>query len=156
MSALMSLSISDIENGVNAQHIANVFYYQNIATIKRITLVPYIKAIGRFDYKCYQKAYIDIYEWHDSEVAYNFIQRVKNPYKEARIIHNLIDEASWCVEENKLISWLNPENLRGSYTMEFKIVPDFIEQQDEEEWNELKDSIDRELDIDLELGIIVN
>jgi hypothetical protein len=94
MSPLMKLYITDIDYRITPQHIKNVFYNLNIATIKHVSLTPYYKQIYN-DYICYQSAYIVIDEWHDSEDAYNFIQQIKCPYQEARIIYDKIDEASW-------------------------------------------------------------
>jgi hypothetical protein len=124
MCALMSLYIPHIEYGIDAQFIANVFYYQNIATIKRITLVPYIKPIGKYDYMCFQRAYIDIHMWHDSEVAYNFIQRVKKPKVEARIIYDIIDEACWWIVEENYLPWITTSKKMKKKTTQFEIIND--------------------------------
>jgi hypothetical protein len=145
MGALMNLFVPNIEYGIDAHYIANVFYLQNIATIKSITLVPYINHIGNYDYMWYQKAHITIHEWHDSEVAYKFIQRVKNANVEAQIVYDLIDEASWwSVEEDNTIFWINPELLRGSNTAYFNLYKNYHDNEEEEEWNELSCLIDRE------------
>jgi hypothetical protein len=101
MSPLMRLYITDIDYRITPQNIKDVFCNLNIANIKHISLTPYYKQIFN-DYICYQTAYIVIDEWHDSEDAYDFIQQIKSPYKEARIIYDKIDEASWWkVEEWK-------------------------------------------------------
>jgi hypothetical protein len=45
---------------------------------------------------CYT-AYIEVAEWCDREVAYNLIQKIKDPRKEARIVYE--DDNWWAVEE---------------------------------------------------------
>jgi hypothetical protein len=120
----MSLYIPHVEYGIDAQYIANTFYYQNIATIKRITLIPYIKPVGKYDYICLQRAYIDIHMWHDSEAAYSFIQRVRSPSIEARIIYDIIDEAAWWVVEENFLPWITTSKKTRSKTIEFEIMED--------------------------------
>jgi hypothetical protein len=43
----------------------------------------------------YNRVYIDINHWLDTEAAYNFICRLKNPYDETRFIHNEAEKL-WC------------------------------------------------------------
>ena len=90
MSAVIkSLFISAIEVSYTADYIMDVFYCQNIATISRITLVPYESKTGLRN-----RAYIDIHEWHPTEAAYNFIKRLKENKSEARFVHS---DDNWCV-----------------------------------------------------------
>ena len=42
-------------------------------------------------------AYIEVAEWCDRETAYNLIQKIKDPRKEARIVYE--DDNWWAVEE---------------------------------------------------------
>lgn len=118
----MSLYIPHVEYGIDAQYIANVFYFQNLATVKRITLVPYMKPVGKFDMMCYQRAYVDIDMWHDSEAAYSFIQRVLSPEKEARLIYDIIDEACWWVVEKNMKPWITMWPTLAKNTTEFEIM----------------------------------
>lgn len=90
---IFSLMINYIESQYTAEYIANVFWYQNIAQVSSITLIPNLKNTEIFN-----TAYITIAYWCDSEVAYNFIQRLKDQEKEARIVHN--DDDWWPVEIN--------------------------------------------------------
>ena len=78
MSVIKSLYIEFIELYVDANYIMNLFYICDIATISRITMHQ--------DKSAYKRAYVEIYEWHDSEVAYNFIKRLK-----IRFENNYID-----------------------------------------------------------------
>jgi hypothetical protein len=118
----MSIYIPHVEYGIDAQYIANVFYCQNIATVKRITLVPYVKAISKYDYICLQRAYIDIHNWHDSEVAYSFIHRILDEQREARIIYDIIDEACWWVVEENKKPWITKCLQMRKKTTEFEII----------------------------------
>lgn len=93
MSTIMNLMIPCIEAEYTAEYIANVFWNQNIAQVSRITLIPYLE-----DTNIYQIAYIDIANWCDSEIAYNFLQRLINPTKEVRLVHKSDDW--WPVKMN--------------------------------------------------------
>ena len=86
---IKSLFISAIDVSYSADYIMDMFYCQNIATISRITLVPYESISG-----VRNRAYIDIHEWHPTEAAYNFIKRLKENKYEARIVHS---DDNWCV-----------------------------------------------------------
>ena len=90
MSVIKSLYVEFIELYVDANYIMNLFYISDIATISRITMHQ--------DESAYKRAYVEIYEWHDSEVAYNFIKRLKNPNVETKLIHS--DDDWWVVKIN--------------------------------------------------------
>ena len=86
--------ISNAEGVNNSEYIANAFWSQNIAQVSSIVLLPYLK-----NNKLCQMAYIEIASWCDSEVAYNFIRRLKVLEGEARLNHNL-NEDWWAVQIN--------------------------------------------------------
>jgi len=88
MTVIKSLIIPRIERQYTQKYIADVFWRQHIAKVSSITLIPYSKM--------YNTAYITIGEWSDTEIAYNFIQRVNNLYKEARIVHR--DDEWWPIQ----------------------------------------------------------
>jgi len=92
--SITSLMISNAEGVNNSEYIANAFWSQNIAQVSSIVLLPYLK-----NNKLYQMAYIEIAGWCDSEVAYNFIRRLKVIEGEARLNHNL-NEDWWAVQIN--------------------------------------------------------
>ena len=92
--SINSLMISNAEGVKNSEYIANAFWSQNIAQVSSIVLLPYLK-----NNKLCQMAYIEIASWCDSEVAYNFIRRLKVLEGEARINHNL-NEDWWAVQIN--------------------------------------------------------
>ncbi len=83
------LIINCVEKNVSCEDIANVFWSQQIAKIDNVTLTL---SKSKQDY-CV--AHIDIQEWCDTEVAYNFIKKMKDG-KEPRIVHN--DDDWWPVK----------------------------------------------------------
>ena len=91
---IKSLFIGAIDANFDAEYIVNAFYCLDIATISRVTLIPFYGKSEKF-----QRAYIDVLEWHPTESAYNFIARLKDTGREARIVHNQDDW--WVVEVNK-------------------------------------------------------
>ena len=90
--SVTTIMISDIESKFSSEFIANLFWRQHIAEVSSITIMPYLK-----DDKVYKIAYITIREWCDSEIAYNFMCRLKNN-GEAKIIYD--DEKAWSVKMN--------------------------------------------------------
>lgn len=101
--------INCVDSQYTQEYIANVFWRQHIAKVSSITLIPYLK-----NGDIYTIAYIAIDEWCDSEAAYNFIQRLKDPSKEARIVHH--DDDWWPVEIN---THNNGDIYVGAYTLAF-------------------------------------
>jgi hypothetical protein len=91
MSVIKSLFIPFVELYVDANFIMDLFYTSNIATVNRITLVQ--------DSSPYKKAYVEIYEWHDTEIAYNFIMRLRDSNVETKLIYS--DDDWWTVKINK-------------------------------------------------------
>lgn len=75
---------------VGHEYIANKLWRLNIAQASSVTIVPYIaqKSVRQF-------AIIDIRQWCDTEVAYNFIQKLCVPEGEAMLVHN--DDDAWPV-----------------------------------------------------------
>jgi hypothetical protein len=83
MNPIKSLYIPCLEVSVNGQQLIDAFYINEIATVSKVTIVPFLKNLT-----IYNKAYVDILEWHDTEVSYNFIQRLRNPSREARLVYS--------------------------------------------------------------------
>lgn len=98
-----------VESQYTQEYIANVFWRQDIAKVSNITLIPYIK-----NSEIYNIAYINIDEWCSTEAAYNFINRVKNPEREARIVH--CADNWWVIEIN---THNNGDLIVGDYTVSF-------------------------------------
>ena len=78
-----NLMITSVEDQYTAEYIANSFWRNNIAKVSKITLIPYLK-----NSEIRNVAYIVVSQWCESEAAYNFIQRLKQPEGEARIVHH--------------------------------------------------------------------
>lgn len=97
MNAITSIYIPRIENVFNAEFIADVFNRNGIAQVSRVYIEPY-KSIMTNGLK-YNRAYIGIKTWHDTEAAFNFIERLRNPTREARIFYG--DDNWWQVDVNK-------------------------------------------------------
>jgi hypothetical protein len=97
MNPITSIYIPHIEARFNAEFIASIFERNGIAQVSRIYIEPCTiimkneanKNKNNYDYN-YNNAYIEILCWYDTETAYNFIECLRNPCKEARIIcgHN--------------------------------------------------------------------
>lgn len=82
MNSIKSLYIPILEASVEANQIIDAFYLNEIATVSKVTMIPFIKNLT-----VYNKAYVDILEWHDTEVSYNFIQRLRDPSRETRFVY---------------------------------------------------------------------
>ena len=118
MSAIKQLTVNSVESEYTAEYIANVLWRQNIAQVKSITLIPYLK--GRI---VLQTAYVEVETWCDSEIAYNFIHRLNNGTKEARLVHNSDDW--WKVETNEC----NLEHLQ-LYTYTHKFPQSYFDREE--------------------------
>lgn len=94
MNTIKSLFIPCIESNYDTNYIIDAFYLNGIATIGKITLLPFIKTTGT-----YNRAYVDICEWHETESAYNFVNGLRRHSREVRFIHN--DDNWWSIEINK-------------------------------------------------------
>lgn len=108
--SINNLIINSVESKYTFEYIANAFWNQRIAKVSKITLIPYLK-----NNEIYSIAYIMIDEWCDSEMAYNFIQKLKHKFNEARIVY--YEEYWWSVK-------INTHNdgyiYIGPYTMSFQ------------------------------------
>jgi len=98
--SIKSITIPAVEVKYTAEDIAHILWTNNIAQSKLITMVPYLR-----DDMVYNIVYIGIEFWCDSEVAFNFIKKLKDPLKEVRLVHNSDDW--WNVEINKHNSGTN-------------------------------------------------
>jgi hypothetical protein len=105
MNAITSIFIPRIETEFNAEFIAEVFNRNDIAQVSRIYIKPYKSIIKKNGLNKYNRAYIDIKEWYSTEAAYNFIKRLINPNREARIIYS--EDNWWPVEINNNVNMLD-------------------------------------------------
>lgn len=97
MNPITSIYIPRIDAEFNAKFIANVFDRNGIAQVSRVYIEPY-SSIMKKNLNGYNRAYIAIKSWHDTETAFNFIERLRNPTREARIVYS--DDNWWVVDIN--------------------------------------------------------
>lgn len=97
MNAITSLYIPCVEKTINVEFIANSFDKMGIAKVSRISIES-IKCSSPRRSNEYNRVYIGINSWHDTEAAYNFIQRLRDPRVEARF--NYGDDNWWPVSIN--------------------------------------------------------
>ena len=99
MNAIRSIYMPRIETAFDARFIADVFNRNGIAQVSKVYVEP-IKSVN------FNRVYIEVKQWHETEAAYNFIERLRNPKKEARIIYK--DDFWWAVDINNNMSKLSP------------------------------------------------
>jgi len=95
MNVIKSLFIPCVEIEYDANYIIDALYCNNIATVSKITLLPFTK-----NNEIFNRAYIEIFEWHETEDAYNFIYSLRNNNKHSvRLMHS--DDKWWSFKINK-------------------------------------------------------
>ena len=131
---ISSIYIPCVEKNYCAKDIARVFYCSGIARLSKIS----IERNGK--YNC---VYALIDSWLDTEPAYNFISRLRNPQVETRIIHDQTDELWWPVQINKYPHKLNGFPKKGMVITLFTPLAfeqkeeNFEDDTEEFRWNEL-------------------
>lgn len=90
----ISLFIPHMFKNFTAEYIAKVFDKLKIGMVDHVDFVPKVDRYGRQ----YNAAYVHFKHWFDGAIAANFQERVLNPKKEARIVHD--DPWYWIVLEN--------------------------------------------------------
>ncbi len=106
---ISSLMINGIDAKYTPEYIGNAFWCQNIAQVSSITLIPYFNN----NYEVCNLAYINIYKWCDTEMAHNFVKKLRYDKKEGRIFHNEGDW--WSVQINTHNNGIHV----GDYTVSF-------------------------------------
>jgi hypothetical protein len=122
MNAITSIYIPRIETVFNAEFIADIFDRNGIAQVSRVYIEPY-KSLIKNGLNKYNRVYIAIKTWHETEAAYNFVERLRNPTREARLVYS--DDNWWPVEINNNTTKL-ASNKRVSTVFEEKQA-DFYE-----------------------------
>lgn len=110
MNPVSSIYIPHVEKKYTAAFIAEVFRKNGIAQVSKIAIESYktsYSSILKKGSAKYNHVYIEIKSWAESETAYNFIQRLKNPFREARIVYE--DDFWWSVDINKFPEKLSAE-----------------------------------------------
>jgi len=97
MSSSMSLYIPYVFSNVTKDKIIYTFeFHLRLGHIKEVDLVA---KIGKG--KHYYSAYIHFEEWYNNDKALRFIERIKNPLKETRVVYDTPETWYWVVLENK-------------------------------------------------------
>jgi hypothetical protein len=108
MTFIGSIYIPFVEKSCDANYIMDMLYCQGIATVGRVTILPNKN-------KIYNRAYVEIHEWHDSEAAYGFVNRLLSRNVETRFVHS--DDNWWRVEIN-----YKPELSRTAKNKPFTVI----------------------------------
>jgi len=134
MSVINNLFIPCVDASYPAHDLIDAFYLSGIATVSEVDYEPYM------DEDClYNRAYIQVHEWHDTEVAYNFIKSLRN-YDNETVYRN--DRVAFIVEINDeplMVPLSNcyrtiiPLIHNASGTFETSVCQDEEEDQEEEE-----------------------
>jgi hypothetical protein len=90
----LSLYIPHVFLNFTSEYITDVFEFMELGEVKSIDLVAKMDKNG----KQYNAAYIHFSEWFTGPVVENFQERVLDPNREARIIHD--DPWYWIILEN--------------------------------------------------------
>lgn len=92
--ANISVFIPHMFKNFTGEYIAEVFEKLKIGAVDHVDFVSKVDRSGR----SYNAAYVHFKHWFDGAIAANFQERVLNPKKEARIVHD--DPWYWIVLEN--------------------------------------------------------
>jgi hypothetical protein len=124
--------------------IALLLEYLGLFKTRKICVMPDFKR----NQLCYT-AYIEVAEWCDREVAYNLIQKIKDPTKEARIVYE--DDNWWVVEETaeEELKYTQFEAF-AQWTTEFKQIKDEVYDYEEKKQVSFKRGLQIEESISIE------
>lgn len=86
--SINQLFISGLPAEFSVIEMFDLFYADGIATISEIYYTTYYDTHG----KLFNDVYITIHNWHDTEAAYNFIQKLRRYH--AKLMYDLHDELS--------------------------------------------------------------
>jgi hypothetical protein len=129
MSSIESIYIPRVESEYDAVYIMTVFYYFNIATVDKVSIVPqkdtYINMYGIE--KEYCKVYIEIFKWHNSETANNFIKRLQTPDRECRLPH--MNDNWWTVKINTCYNICYMYDMQDFTTANYLCDDEFYEEK---------------------------
>ena len=95
--SIMSLYIPYVFSNVTKDKIIYTFeFHLRLGHIKDVDLVGKIDKKG----KTYYSAYIYFEEWYNNDKAARFIERIKNPSQETRVVYDTPEPWFWVVLEN--------------------------------------------------------
>lgn len=101
MNPITSIYIPFVDKDITPEFIADVIEKNGLAKVKCIAIEPYKStyvSIVKNGLNQYNRVYVGIKAWEDTEVAYNFIYRLRNPNRETRLVFR--DDEWWQVEIN--------------------------------------------------------
>ena len=124
--------------------IALLLEYLQICKTRKICVMPDFKR----NQLCYT-AYIEVAEWCDQKAAYNLIQKIKDPTKEARIVYE--DDNWWVVEETteEELKYTQFEAF-AQWTTKFKQIKDEVYDYEEKKQVSFKQGLQIEESISIE------
>jgi RecG-like helicase len=139
---IKSLMIPVIYDGSTHQDIANAFFRNEIAIVKRVTKIPYLNGDT-----LYFTTYIDIEEWFDTEASYNFIKRLQN-------LNATIQITELITVSVGINTHYNPDDIVYVYTFTENFNKEYFNKLYETkmviQYGELDDGLEDELEDELE------
>lgn len=143
MSVINNLFIPCVDASYPAHDLIDAFYLSGIATVSEVDYEPYIEE------DClYNRAYIQVHEWHDTEVAYDFIKSLRNydnetVYRNDRVSFIVeINEEPWMVPLSNCYRTIIPLIHNSSGTIETSVCQEDEDQEDYEDEDQ-QDLIDQ-------------
>lgn len=118
MTAIKSLYIPHVEKHFNAEFIAELFSKNGLAQVSRVYIEPYKNNI--INHLNYNHVYIQIDYWHETEAAYSFIKKLRNPSTETRLIYR--DDNWWVVNINEAFKFNSNKRVLTVFTKPTEVV----------------------------------
>jgi hypothetical protein len=140
MSVINNLFIPCVDASYPAHDLIDAFYLSGIATVSEVDYEPYI------DEDClYNRAYLEVHEWHDTEAAYEFIKSLRiydneTIYRNDRVAFVVqINDEPWMVPLSKCYRTISTLIHNSSGTVETSVCQDeeeydYEEEQEQEDW----------------------
>ena len=103
MSSIKSVTIENIDfDDCNPHYISDALYLAELATVSRITIFEYRVWCPCEDVSITKyRAFVEIYDWHDTEAAYNMVAMLKE-YNNMPFIHRVGPyDSIWTLSQNK-------------------------------------------------------
>jgi hypothetical protein len=139
MSVINNLFIPCVDASYPAHDLIDAFYLSGIATVSEVDYEPYI------DEDClYNRAYLEVHEWHDTEAAYEFIKSLRiydneTIYRNDRVAFVVqINDEPWTVPLSNCYRTISTLIHNTSGTVETSVCQDEeeydYEEQEQEDW----------------------
>jgi hypothetical protein len=139
MSVINNLFIPCVDASYPAHDLIDAFYLSGIATVSEVDYEPYIEE------DClYNRAYLEVHEWHDTEAACEFIKSLRiydneTIYRNDRVAFVVqINDEPWTVPLSKCYRTISTLIHNSSGTVETSVCQDEeeydYEEQEQEDW----------------------